>query len=105
MEGVVDAVIRDIFTQIGGVDLCVTEFIRITDRIVPDADLKKYAPELFNDRKRQTNTGIPVLVQFLGGQPEPIAESALKAHSLGAAGIDLNFGCPAKTVNRHDGGA
>jgi tRNA-dihydrouridine synthase C len=24
---------------------------------------------------------------------------------LGAPGIDLNFGCPAKTVNRHDGGA
>ena len=24
---------------------------------------------------------------------------------LGAPGIDLNFGCPAKTVNKHRGGA
>ena len=29
----------------------------------------------------------------------------MKAAELGAPGIDLNFGCPAKTVNRHDGGA
>ncbi len=109
MEGVVDAVTRDIFTQIGGVDLCVTEFIRITDRVVPDADLKKYAPELFhqsqNHIQSHTPSGVPMLVQFLGGQPEPVAESAFKAHSMGAVGIDLNFGCPAKTVNRHDGGA
>ncbi len=109
MEGVVDAVTRDIFTQIGGVDLCVTEFIRVTDRVVSDADLKKYAPELFSDSdgriQSHTQNGVPMLVQFLGGRPEPIAESAFKAHSLGAVGIDLNFGCPAKTVNRHDGGA
>lgn len=105
MEGVVDAVIRDIFTKIGGVDLCVTEFIRITDRVVADSDLRKYAPELFSEKKSQTESGVPVLLQFLGGQPEPVAESAFKAFTFGAAGIDLNFGCPAKTVNRHDGGA
>ena len=31
--------------------------------------------------------------------------NAQLAVDLGASGIDLNFGCPAKTVNRHDGGA
>jgi tRNA-dihydrouridine synthase C len=105
MEGVVDAVIRDIFTKIGGVDLCVTEFIRVTDRCVSDTDFRRYAPELFRAPISQTEAGIPMLVQFLGGKPEPIAQSAVRAHQLGAAGIDLNFGCPAKTVNRHDGGA
>jgi tRNA-dihydrouridine synthase C len=34
-----------------------------------------------------------------------MAESALRAAQLGAPGIDVNFGCPAKTVNNHDGGA
>ena len=108
MEGVVDAVIRDLFTRIGGIDLCVTEFIRVTDRLLPDSDFRKYAPELFNDDPKKigrTPAGIPVLVQFLGGQPGPVAENAARAASLGAPGIDLNFGCPAKTVNRHDGGA
>jgi len=41
----------------------------------------------------------------LGGDPERLALSALQASRLGAQGIDLNFGCPAPTVNRHDGGA
>ena len=34
-----------------------------------------------------------------------IARNARRAASLGAPGIDLNFGCPAKTVNRSDGGS
>ena len=42
-------------------------------------------------------------VQLLGDVPEPLAETALKAVSLGAKGIDLNFGCPSRFV--HHGGA
>jgi tRNA-dihydrouridine synthase C len=34
-----------------------------------------------------------------------MAESALVAVEAGATAIDLNFGCPARTVNSHDGGA
>ena len=104
MEGVVDQVTRDLFTRIGGIDLCVTEFIRVTDRLLPESELKKYAPELFESQGR-TKAGVPVLVQFLGGQPGPMAENAAQAAAHGALGIDINFGCPAKTVNRHDGGA
>jgi hypothetical protein len=29
----------------------------------------------------------------------------LRWHGLNPPGIDLNFGCPAKVVNRHGGGA
>jgi tRNA-dihydrouridine synthase C len=105
MEGVVDSVMRDVVTRIGGVDLCVTEFIRVTDRLLPLNDYRKYCPELFAQSGSRTRAGIPVLVQFLGGKAAPLAENAAYAASLGAPGIDLNFGCPAKTVNRHDGGA
>jgi tRNA-dihydrouridine synthase C len=105
MEGVVDAVMRDLLTRIGGIDLCVTEFIRVTDRFLPDSEYQKYCPELFESEGCQTRAGVPMLAQFLGGQPGPMAENAARAAELGAAGIDLNFGCPAKTVNRHDGGA
>jgi tRNA-dihydrouridine synthase C len=103
MEGVVDPVVRDLWTKLGGIDICVTEFIRVTDRAVPADVFHKYCPELRSGGK--TKAGIPVLVQLLGGKTEPMAESAAVAASLGAPGIDLNFGCPAKTVNRHDGGA
>jgi tRNA-dihydrouridine synthase C len=34
-----------------------------------------------------------------------MAEAAVRGYELGAAAIDINFGCPAPTVNRHDGGA
>ena len=34
-----------------------------------------------------------------------MAETAVRVVELGAPGIDLNFGCPAKTVNRHGGGS
>ena len=44
-------------------------------------------------------------LQLLGGDPGRMAEAAARAHELGAAAIDINFGCPAPTVNRHDGGA
>ena len=103
MEGVVDWAMRDVLTRIGGIDLCVTEFIRVTDRLLPEHEFFKYCPELRTGSK--TRAGVPVLVQLLGGQPEPMGENAARAAQLGAPGIDLNFGCPAKTVNRHDGGA
>jgi tRNA-dihydrouridine synthase C len=109
MEGVVDAVMRELLTRIGGIDLCVSEFMRVIDRVLPLADFQKYCPELFHTSSKEgigrTKGGTPLLVQFLGGQATPIAENAAFAASLGALGIDLNFGCPAKTVNRHDGGA
>jgi tRNA-dihydrouridine synthase C len=41
----------------------------------------------------------------LGSDPEILAANAARLARLNPAGIDLNFGCPAKTVNRHRGGA
>lgn len=111
MEGVVDHVTRDLLTEIGGVDLCVTEFIRVLDQTIPDHVFHRDAIELTfgspdSDLKRShTASGVPLLVQLLGSDPERLGENAHRAISLGAVGIDLNFGCPAKTVNRHDGGA
>lgn len=103
MEGVVDWVMRDFLTQIGGVDHCVTEFVRVVDTVYPDYVYYRYCPELKTNSK--TRSGVPVFVQLLGGQSEPMALNAQKAVELGACGIDINFGCPAKTVNKNDGGA
>lgn len=103
MEGVVDPVIRELFTQIGGIDYCVTEFVRVTSTLLPKKVFYKYCPELLNHSK--TSAGTPVFVQLLGSDLTTMGENAHKAAELGAFGIDLNFGCPAKTVNRHDGGA
>ena len=103
MEGVVDWVIRDIYSRIGGYDEMVSEFVRVTTQLNPPKVFHRYVPELKTDGK--TLAGTPVYVQLLGGDPICVAENAALACELGSLGIDLNFGCPAKTVNRHDGGA
>ncbi len=103
MEGVLDPLMRKFITRVSSVDFCSTEFVRVTDKLVPTNTFLRYAPEITNES--QTESGTPVLVQLLGGKPTWMAENANTALNLGAHGIDINFGCPAKTVNRHDGGA
>lgn len=103
MEGVTDWAMRDLLTAVGGIDQCTTEFLRVTDHLHADAIFYKNCPELLTGSK--TRSGVPVFVQLLGGKVGPLAANAVRAQQLGALGIDLNFGCPAKTVNRHDGGA
>ena len=103
MEGVIDAGMRALLTQIGGLDRCVTEFVRVSDRLLPPRVFHRLCPELREGGL--TPAGVPVYLQLLGGQAQPMADNALRAAELGAPGIDINFGCPAKTVNRSDGGA
>ncbi len=103
MEGVVDFHMRELLTLIGGIDLCVTEFLRVSNRVFPERVFYKICPELYNNS--ETLAGTPVHLQLLGQDPDILAENALIAAELGAKGIDLNFGCPAKTVNKHKGGA
>lgn len=103
MEGVVDSLMRDMLTRVGGYDLCVTEFIRIVDQLLPKRVFHRICPELLNGAK--TPAGTPVRVQLLGQHPDWLAENAARAIDLGSFGVDLNFGCPAKTVNKSKGGA
>ncbi|MDO8581330.1 MAG: tRNA-dihydrouridine synthase [bacterium] len=46
----------------------------------------------------------PVVCQLFGNEPEKFAESAKILESLGFAGVDINFGCPAYKVVTHGGG-
>ena len=103
MEGLTDPIMRDVITSVGSFDWCVTEFIRVTDSILPDHIYHTYCPELLTNGK--TAAGTPVHVQFLGNNPEMLAANAAKVAAMGAPAIDMNFGCPAKTVNRHRGGS
>ena len=103
MEGVVDHLMRDMLTRVGGFDQCVTEFVRVVDQKLPKKTFYRLCPELHNGGK--TPSGVPVRVQLLGQHPKWLAENAQTAVELGSPGVDLNFGCPAKTVNKSKGGA
>jgi tRNA-dihydrouridine synthase C len=103
MEGLLDCVLRDILTRVGGVDRCVSEFIRVTHTLLTERTFLRVMPELLNGG--YTPSGVPVRAQLLGSDPVSMAENAARLAELGPHGIDLNFGCPAKVVNRHGGGA
>ena len=103
MEGVADVLMREMLTSINCYDLCITEFVRVVSSVVPKRIFYKICPELLNNG--MSNNGTPVRVQLLGQDPEWMAENAVRAIELGSHGVDLNFGCPAKTVNKSKGGA
>jgi tRNA-dihydrouridine synthase C len=103
MEGVLDHLMREMLTEINAYDLCVTEFVRVSDRLLPDHVFNRICPELENGS--QTRSGTPVYIQLLGSRPDAMAANAFRVSELGARGIDLNFGCPAKMVNKSRGGA
>ena len=102
MEGLVDAPIRETLTKVGGIDRCVTEFVRVTHGMLPPRVFHKYAPELHN--RSLTRVGTPVALQLLGSDPGQMGLHGARAAELGATQVDINFGCPAKTVNKHKGG-
>ncbi|MDO9437579.1 tRNA-dihydrouridine synthase [Hydrogenophaga sp.] len=103
MEGLLDATLRDVLTRTGGIDRCVSEFIRVTTTVLPERAFFRVVPELLNGG--YTRAGVPVRAQLLGSDPTLLAENAERLAGLGPHGIDLNFGCPAKTVNQSRGGA
>ena len=108
MEGLTDPLMRQILTQIATdlgrpYDWSVSEFIRVTQHVLPAHVFYKYVPELHHDAK--TASGTPIHIQLLGSEAQLMAENAAYACELGAPAIDINFGCPAKTVNSHRGGS
>lgn len=103
MEGLADVYLRRLITAQGGYDRVVSEFVRVVDQLLPERVFYTVCPELLDGGK--TRSGTPVRVQLLGNHLDAMAANAQRAVELGSDGLDLNFGCPSKTVNRSRGGA
>lgn len=103
MEGVLDSLVRELLTDVNDYDLCITEFLRVVDQLLPAKSFYRLCPELLHASR--TPSGTLVRIQLLGQYPEWLAENAARAAELGSWGVDLNCGCPSKTVNGSGGGA
>lgn len=103
MEGVIDVHTRNLLSQIAGLDWIVTEFVRVVDARLPSRVFTRICPEL--TQNAMTDNGTPVTLQLLGSDPKALGQNAQQAVKCGATRLDINFGCPAKLVNRHGGGA
>ncbi|HFO2531088.1 TPA: tRNA dihydrouridine(16) synthase DusC [Yersinia enterocolitica] len=103
MEGVLDSLVRELLSEVNDYDLCITEFLRGVDQLLPAKSFYRLCPELHNQSR--TQSGTLVRVQLLGQYPQWLAENAARAVELGSYGVDLNCGCPSKLVNGSGGGA
>ena len=99
MEGVTDLAFRGVIAKAGRPDLFFTEFTNVSS----------YASEKGRwnalERLRISKTDSPIIAQIWGKDPAHFSELAHTLESLGFSGVDLNFGCPDKNVNRTGGGA
>lgn len=99
MEGVTDILFRQVIASAGRPDLFFTEFTNVSS----------YASEKGRwnalERLKIAPTDQPIIAQIWGKNPEHFAETVEALESLGFQGVDLNFGCPDKNVNRTGGGA
>lgn len=99
MEGVTDIMFRQVIARAGRPDLFFTEFTNVSSY----ASEKGHANAL--ERLEVAKTDRPIIAQIWGKNPEHFGVIARDLEELGFAGIDLNFGCPDKHVNKAGGGA
>ena len=95
MAGITDSAWRQI-CKMWGADVVHTEFVS-ADALYYDS--KKTLRMLSYQAMEQ-----PVVVQIFGRRPELYTKAAQVIAKTGVAGIDINFGCPAKKVAGHGGG-
>lgn len=94
LDGVTDVVFRQVITETGKPDVLFTEFT-MTDGLVSKAHDKVAQRLLFTDEQK------PVVAQIWGTKPEHFYKTALELQTLGFAGIDINMGCPDRTVIKY----
>lgn len=91
MEGVTDAVFRQLLVNIGKPELMFTEFTNVSSIFSHDHTAISQRLKL-NDKEQ------PVIAQIWGLDPELFELSADLVANMGFAGVDLNFGCPDRSV-------
>lgn len=97
MDGITDEAFRLVQTKIAKPDLMFTEFVSAEG--ISKGGIKLYDTLLFSPEER------PIIGQLFGKDPESFYKSAIILCELGFDGVDINMGCPAKTVIQHGSGA
>lgn len=99
MEGVTDVVFRQVIAKAGRPDLFFTEFTNVSSYASDKGRVNAL------ERLEIAPSDPPIIAQVWGKNPEHFTATCAALASLGFAGIDLNFGCPDKNVNKTGGGA
>jgi len=97
MDGYTDEPMRLLQVDTCRPDVIFTEFVSAEG--LSRGGVKLYDVLLFKPIEH------PIIGQLFGKDPESFYKSAIILSHLGFDGIDINMGCPAKTVTQHGSGA
>jgi len=90
MEGITDKRFRSMVRALGGCGLTVTEFVS-SEAMTRNVKKAWRMAEIDPDEH-------PVSIQIYGRRPDRLAKSAEFCQEIGADIVDINLGCPSKTV-------
>ncbi len=99
MADVTDCVFRKIIAKYGKPDVFWTEFVSADGLAHPKAREK-----LLIDLRYSVDEH-PIVAQIFGGKPENIKEAARLCAELGFDGVDINMGCPDRSIEKQCAGA
>lgn len=99
MADVTDCAFRQIISKYGSPDVFWTEFVSADGLAHPVAREK-----LLIDLKYGENEH-PIVAQIFGSNPENIKSASSLCEELGFDGVDINMGCPDKSIEKQGAGA
>ena len=99
MADVTDCVFRQIIAKYGKPDVFWTEFVSADGLAHPIAREKLLIDLKFSKDEH------PIVAQIFGSKPENIKEASKLCAELGFDGIDINMGCPDKSIEKQGAGA
>jgi nifR3 family TIM-barrel protein len=101
MADVTDAAFRRVIAKYGKPDVMWTEFVSADGLVLaPEEGKKKLLRDLvFTEAER------PIVAQFFTSNPEHMKKVAELAVELGFDGIDINMGCPDRSIEKQGAGA
>ncbi|MBI3572057.1 tRNA-dihydrouridine synthase [Candidatus Kaiserbacteria bacterium] len=106
MADVTDAAFRPLIAKYGKPDVLFTEFVS-ADGLFHTRERAKVKDEenpLMRDVKF-SEIERPIVMQIFSGKPAMIAYGAKLAQELGFDGVDINMGCPDRTIEKQSAGA
>ncbi|HEV7701862.1 MAG TPA: tRNA-dihydrouridine synthase [Candidatus Paceibacterota bacterium] len=103
MADVTDAAFRQIIAKYGKPDIFWTEFVSADGLAHPVAREKLLLDLKYGKNEEQNER--PIVAQIFGGKPENIKAAAELCKELGFDGIDINMGCPDKSIEKQLAGA
>ncbi len=98
MANVTDSVFRRLFAKYGKPDVTWTEFVSADGLVSPGRK------NLLHDLKYSSKER-PIVAQLFTGHPDAMKKAAALAAKLKFDGLDINMGCPDRTVEKQGGGA